>query len=327
MAAIFRVMLHRRRDFLSKDWGELRFTIPSPSSCTTPFPSRFFGSRQFGCVSMAFRCFNCRYTGGSHEDFFNISDNHKAFIDRTGESKIALKAEEAASNLLVCTACVYDRLQQCRDCGKKAPLCMFKMGEWFGDRNVRKCIDCSAVTEARRLSRGGYSLNVLIHQCSICRHFKYLPSFITSHKHEAPDAVKDCIECQLNQDVENYKKTAKQRYELTLRQQPTLPFGEKSNGEVLTGGPSAPVAKGGLSYASVLSAGLEGAKAIEELETINGSSLLNLLDNVQSDKQFQGTSFCTNLTGKFRNPELPGVCLSSAYKLNDHARFQNIKYK
>lgn len=243
------------------------------------------------------RCFNCNYTGRSHEDFFNISDNHKAFIDRTSESK---GSKKELSSLLVCAACVYDRLQRCQGCAKKAPLCMFKMSEWFGDKENRNCIDCAAISEARYICQSGYPLNAIVHQCSVCRHFKYLPSFVTSTKHQPHETLKDCIECQLSRDIDNYKRQAKQRYEFKLQQQPTLPLVEKRITE-MTGGET--VARAGLSYASVVTSGLSEENSFSELDSLDNSSSVAVIKAsdtlLNGSRQLQmGTSFCTTLTGK-----------------------------
>ena len=205
------------------------------------------------------RCFNCGHTGRRHEDFFNITKIHPSFAakasnpesDETGQDE-SLKGKA----FLVCGDCVYDRLQECQSCAKKAPLCMFKIAEWFCDKKNRNCIDCAATFEALGLFQTGYHSSVIIRQCSACRHFKYLPSFISWNKHKPHDTLKDCFECQLRRDIVQYKRELRDRYEEKLQQEPML--GDDSQ-RPRTGGIKA-VAQQGATYASVVTKGFTDGK-------------------------------------------------------------------
>lgn len=205
------------------------------------------------------RCFNCDHTGRRHEDFFNITKIHPSFAakasnpesDETGQDE-SLKGKA----FLVCGDCVYDRLQECQSCSKKAPLCMFKIAEWFCDKKNRNCIDCAATFEALGLFQTGYHSSVIIRQCSVCRHFKYLPSFISWNKHKPHDTLKDCFECQLRRDIVQYKRELRDRYEEKLQQEPVL--GDDSQ-PPRTGGNKA-VAQQGATYASVVTKGFTDSK-------------------------------------------------------------------
>lgn len=209
------------------------------------------------------RCFNCDHTGRRHEDFFNITKIHPSFAEKAdSESEEQEQDKFLRENaFLVCGDCVYDRLQECHSCAKKAPLCMFKIAEWFTDKKNRICIDCAATLEALGLFQTGYHSSVIIRQCSVCRHFKYLPSFISWRKHQPHETLKDCFECQLRRDIVQYKRKVRDRYEEKLQQEPVLgddiqpsrTGGKERFGKAL--------AQQGATYASVVSKGFTNGKS------------------------------------------------------------------
>lgn len=249
------------------------------------------------------RCFNCDHTGRRHEDFFNITRIHPSFAakasnpesDETGQDE-SLKGKA----FLVCGDCVYDRLQECQSCAKKAPLCMFKIAEWFCDKKNRNCIDCAATFEALGLFQTGYHSSVIIRQCSVCRHFKYLPSFISWSKHKPHDTLKDCFECQLRRDIVQYKRELRDRYEEKLQQEPVL--GDDSQ-PPRTGG-NETVAQQGATYASVVTKGfpdskLKSSSATSEngqLRTNEVATQLNF--PIESGLHTKGKCINTGLEGK-----------------------------
>lgn len=258
----------------------------------------------------ALRCFNCDHTGRRHEDFFNITKIHPSFTEkaRNPETDETGPDESVKENaFLVCGDCVYDRLQECHSCAKKAPLCMFKIAEWFSDKNNRNCIDCAATLEALGLFQTGYHSSVIIRQCSVCRHFKYLPSFISWSKHKPHDTLKDCFECQLRRDIVQYKREVRDRYEEKLQQEPVL---GDDNQLTRTGG-SETAAQQGATYASVVTKGFSDGKSSSS--TSEDSQFTNLpaqLD-VQSERelyvQVKGKCFSTGLEGKLQARWIAGV--------------------
>lgn len=247
------------------------------------------------------RCFNCDHTGRRHEDFFNISKIHPSFAEKSSgpESDETGQDESLKGNaFLVCGDCVYDRLQECHSCAKKAPLCMFKIAEWFSDKKNRNCIDCAATFEALGLFQTGYHSSVIIRQCSVCRHFKYLPSFISWSKHKPHDPLKDCFECQLRRDIVQYKRELRDRYEEKLQQEPVL---GDDNQTSRTGGGKEAVSQQGATYASVVTKGFTDSKSSSstnensQLRTTENTAQLNVPDEgrVRTWK-----SFSTGLDGK-----------------------------
>ncbi|KAL9988152.1 hypothetical protein ACROYT_G002560 [Oculina patagonica] len=204
------------------------------------------------------RCFNCDHTGRRHEDFFNITKIHPSFTEKASNPETDETGQDESlkeNAFLVCGECVYDRLQECNSCAKKAPLCMFKIAEWFTDKKNRNCIDCAATFEALGLFQTGYHSSVIIRQCSVCRHFKYLPSFISWNKQKPHDTLKDCFECQLSRDIVQYKREVRDRYEEKLQQEPVL--GDDNQLTTGTGGKEAAGAQQGATYASVVTKGFK----------------------------------------------------------------------
>ena len=242
------------------------------------------------------RCFNCHHSGRTHEDFFNISKVHRTFAENSETCQDGASKENI---LLVCADCVYDRLQECRSCAKKAPLCMFKISEWFRDKESRNCIDCAATFEAVQLFQTGYPSSVIIRQCSVCQHFKYLPSFITWSKHKPHDVLKDCFECQLRGDIVNYKTELRNRYEEKLQQEPVL---GNDNKHSKTGGENSS-ARQGATYASVVTKGFsEGesfASTCQNGQVVTGGSETRL-DIPRIPGVHKGKCFSTCLEGEFR---------------------------
>lgn len=251
------------------------------------------------------RCFNCDHTGRRHEDFFNITKSHPSFAekadsesDETGQDR-SLK-ENA---FLVCGECVYDRLQECHSCAKKAPLCMFKIAEWFSDKKNRNCIDCAATFEALGLFQTGYHSSVIIRQCTVCRHFKYLPSFISWRKHQPHDTLKDCFECQLRGDIVQYKRELRDRYEEKLQQEPVL---GDDNQPSRTGGEERckeTIAQQGATYASVVSKGFTDSKSSSSMNEdghLRTTQITAQLNVPTESGLHKGKCFSTGLEGKRR---------------------------
>lgn len=254
------------------------------------------------------RCFNCDHTGRRHEDFFNITKIHPSFAEKAdSESEEHEQDKFLRENaFLVCGDCVYDRLQECHSCAKKAPLCMFKIAEWFTDKKNRICIDCAATLEALGLFQTGYHSSVIIRQCSVCRHFKYLPSFISWRKHQPHETLKDCFECQLRRDIVQYKRKVRDRYEEKLQQEPVLgddiqpsrTGGKERFGKAL--------AQQGATYASVVSKGFTNGKSSYtksdegHLGTKQNTAHLNV--PIESGQQ-RGKSLSTGLEGKRRRTD------------------------
>ena len=247
-------------------------------------------------------CFNCLHRKQTPEDYFNVSQNHKNFVDKRSSDEIQteLESEKENTHRLICADCVYDRLQQCKKCSKKEPLCMFKVGEWFLRKEDRKCIDCAALDESKRLLSEGFPPHELIRQCFSCSHFKYLPSFITADKREARSIPRDCFECQLKHDIDNYKKNLQHRYELKLQQEPVL---GNERDLIEAGGKSENIVVA--SYASVVTKGSGNKESddSESLDTENGDQekrqnggSLKLADS--SARLFKSTSFTATLYGR-----------------------------
>lgn len=249
------------------------------------------------------RCFNCDHTGWRHEDFFNITNIHPSFAGKA-ETDIETGQDESLkeNTFLVCCYCVYDRLHECQNCSKKAPLCMFKIAEWFTDKKNRNCIDCAATFEALGLFQTGYHSSVIIRQCSVCRHFKYLPSFISWRKHQLNERLKDCFECQLSRDIAQYKRKVRDRYERKLQQEPVLGDDNlQSTRRTRTGASAEVVPYQGITYASVVTKGQNDSKSSLSLSE-NGQvkpsaeetmALLNVPNAVA-----KGKCFSTDLDGK-----------------------------
>lgn len=246
-------------------------------------------------------CFNCSHRKQTPEDYFNVSQNHKNFVDKMSSEETEFESQKENDFRLICADCVYDRFQQCKNCMKKKPLCMFKVSEWFLRKDERKCIDCSALDESKRLLTEGHAPHELIRQCFCCSHFKYVPSFITAYKREATYLPRDCFECQLKHDIESYKKNLQYRYELKLKQEPVLGDErdtEEAGGKVINTNSVA-------SYASVVTKG-SGTRESDDnenadlengdLEKCENSDNLKVGDS--SVKLFTGTSFTTTLYGK-----------------------------
>lgn len=254
------------------------------------------------------RCFNCDHTGRRHEDFFNITKIHPSFAGRTETRETGQDESLKENTFLVCCDCVYDRLQECQSCSKKAPLCMFKIAEWFSDKKTRNCIDCAAKFEAQGLFQTGYHSSVIIRQCSVCRHFKYLPSFISWSKHKPHDTLKDCFECQLRGDIVQYKRKVRDRYEQKLQQEPVL--GDvKQRSE--TGARTEVVSQQGATYASVVTKGHADCKSSSQssengqIRTAEALTVAQL--NVPSEiGVHKGKCFSTGMDGK-RNEFFAGV--------------------
>ena len=254
------------------------------------------------------RCFNCDYTGRRHEDFFNITRIHPSFAGKTethetGQDESLMKE----NTFLVCCDCVYDRLQECQRCSKKAPLCMFKIAEWFSDKRNRNCIDCAATFEAQELFQTGYHSSVIIRQCSVCRHFKYLPSFISWSKHKPHDTLKDCFECQLRRDIVQYKRKVRDRYEEKLQQEPVLGDDKQRS---KTGAKTEAVSQQGASYASVVTKGYNDKKSSSSrsenglTRTTETTGQLNVPSEIGAHK---GKCFSTGLDGKYIYRVFAGV--------------------
>lgn len=224
---------------------------PVPLSCDSLFRC-FLPRISTNSPMEVLRCFNCDHTGRRHEDFFNITKIHPSFAEKARGHETGQDESVKENTYLVCCDCVYDRLQECQSCLKKAPLCMFKIAEWFGDKKTRNCIDCAAKFEAQGLFQTGYHSSVIIRQCSVCRHFKYLPSFISWRKHKPHDTLKDCFECQLRRDIAQYKREVRNRYEEKLQQEPALGDDNKS---LRTGVGYETVSQQGATYASVVTNG------------------------------------------------------------------------
>ncbi|PFX30909.1 hypothetical protein AWC38_SpisGene4303 [Stylophora pistillata] len=250
------------------------------------------------------RCFNCDHTGRRHEEFFNITKIHPSFAEKAdSESEEQGHDKFLKENaFLVCCDCVYDRLQECHSCAKKAPLCMFKIAEWFTDKKNRNCIDCAATLEALALFQTGYHSSVIIRQCSVCRHFKYLPSFINWRKHQPHETLKDCFECQLRRDIVQYKRKVRDRYEEKLQQEPVLGDDIQPS---RTGGKERfeeTLAQQGATYASVVSKGFSDGKSSYttsdegHLRTKQNTALLNA--PIESG-QHRGKSLSTGLEESF----------------------------
>lgn len=245
------------------------------------------------------RCFNCDYTGRRHEDFFNITKIHPSFAEKAESHETGQHDESLEENtFLVCADCVYDRFQKCQSCSKQAPLCMFKISEWFSDKKNRNCIDCAATFEAQGLFQTGYHSSVIIRQCSVCRHFKYLPSFISWRKHKPHDTLKDCFECQLRRDIVQYKRKVRDRYEEKLQQEPAL---GDDNQTSRTGASTEAVSQQGATYASVVTKGSTDSKSSSSscengrISTTEATAQLNVPSEIGLHK---GKSFSTGLDGK-----------------------------
>ena len=246
------------------------------------------------------RCFNCDYTGRRHEDFFNITNIHPSSVGKA-ETDIETGRDEPLkeNTFLVCCDCVYDRLHECQNCSRKAPLCMFKIAEWFMDKKNRNCIDCAATFEAVGLFQTGYHSSVIIRQCPVCRHFKYLPSFISWRKHQLNERLQDCFECQLSRDIVQYKRKVRDRYERKLEQEPVL--GDDNLQSKRTGACAEVVPHQGISYASVVTKGQNDSKSsssLSENDRVKPSAketlaLLNIPNAVA-----KGKCFSTGLDGK-----------------------------
>ena len=278
----------------------------NPSTCCVYF--RFLSADPMSTQMEVLRCFNCDHTGRRHEDFFNITKIHPSFAEKAdSESEEHEQDKFLRENaFLVCGDCVYDRLQECHSCAKKAPLCMFKIAEWFTDKKNRICIDCAATLEALGLFQTGYHSSVIIRQCSVCRHFKYLPSFISWRKHLPHETLKDCFECQLRRDIVQYKRKVRDRYEEKLQQEPVLgddiqpsrTGGKERFGKAL--------AQQGATYASVVSKGFTNGKSSYtksdegHLGTKQNTAHLNV--PIESGQQ-RGKSLSTGLEGKRRRTD------------------------
>ena len=273
--------------------------IPLP----TVFSLELFSSDLLNSAMEVLRCFNCDHTGRRQEDFFNITNIHPSF---TGKSKTDVETGPneslKESTFLVCCDCVYDRLQECHSCSKKAPLCMFKLAEWFTDKKNRNCIDCAAMFEAQELFQTGYHSSVIIRQCLVCRHFKYLPSFIAWSKHKPYETLKDCFECQLRQDIVQYKRKVRDRYERKLQQEPVL--GDDKPLTTETGARTEVLSHKGTTYASVVTKGQIDGKSSSSscendrvktpaLETIAQLNIPNAMIGL-----YKGKCFSTGLDGK-----------------------------
>ena len=252
-------------------------------------------------VMNSLRCFNCFHRKQTPEDYFNVSQNHKKFVDKRSSDDTEFESEKENDFQLICADCVYDRFQQCKNCMKKKQLCMFKVSEWFLGKDERTCIDCSALEESKRLLKEGHPPHELIRQCFCCSHFKFVPSFITAYKREATCLPRDCFECQLKHDIEGYKKNLQYRYELKLQQEPVL--GREK--DIIEAGGKIKNSNSVASYASVVTKG-SGTKEFDNHENFilenggleqceNSDSLKPGDSNV---KLFAGTSFTTALYGR-----------------------------
>lgn len=260
------------------------------------------------------RCFNCDHTGRRHEDFFNITKIHPSFTEKASNPETDETGQDESlkeNAFLVCGDCVYDRLQECNSCAKKAPLCMFKIAEWFTDKKNRNCIDCAATFEALGLFQTGYHSSVIIRQCSVCRHFKYLPSFISWNKQKPHDTLKDCFECQLSRDIVQYKREVRDRYEEKLQQEPVL--GDDNQLTTGTGGKEAAGAQQGATYASVVTKGFKLTDSKSSSSTGEDGQLRTteiaeqLSVSSESGLHVKGKYFSTGLEGKFQARQIAGV--------------------
>lgn len=253
------------------------------------------------------RCFNCQHTNLSHDNAFNVSEVRKTFVtpnvsDREIDDLDSQQngvGEIDKENLfhVVCGDCIYDRLQVCQVCYVKAPLCMFKVGEWFKERDSRVCINCSAAKDSLQLLKDGCEMNQLIHQCFNCGHFRYLQSFMISSKFDLDKIPRECLSCLLKSDIKQYKDDLHEKYESKLRQEPVL--GRNDDTAVCSSKDrTKPAAV--LSYASVVTKGSSGNDSVQ----INAQSDDNLNGDLgngvtEKSKMLKLTTFSAVINGEF----------------------------
>ena len=196
------------------------------------------------------RCFNCRYVSYRPEDFalhLNQRQPLDEYISYNG-----LKALFGGQRPTVCADCVYDRLQNCQRCSRKAPLSLYNVEEWFKNSNERVCQDCVAIQATQLAFRNGlYMLKDTLNQCFECSAFKSMYSFLSLCNLTQFDVV--CRECHIHKDIARYRLDLKARYHQNWGQAPALT-------QVQVDLETVEVGKQPLSYASVLREGQKPTK-------------------------------------------------------------------
>lgn len=251
------------------------------------------------------RCFNCQHKNLTHENVFNVSEIRKTIALQTDTEKKQVPCDAKQNGVgdvdkknvfhVVCADCVYDRIQKCKICSVKAPLCMFKVGQWFNGKENRVCIDCAAVKESSKLLQDGCEMTSLIQQCYRCGHFKYLPSFMISSKSNVERIPRECTSCLLKADIRKYKKDLHERYESKLREEPVLVSQHKSSFSKDNNSPSTSL----LSYASVVTKGSSEKSSAEvnfeedDDEVCEGASV----SDRQINKMMKLTTFSASING------------------------------
>lgn len=237
---------------------------------------------------------------------FNVSEVRKSFMTPSVSEREILESDPIKQNgaadndkenffQVVCADCVYDRIQVCQLCYVKAPLCMFKVGEWFKERESRVCIQCSAAKDSQKLLEDGSDLNSLIHQCFQCGHFRYIQSFMISSKSDFDNIPRECLSCLLKSDIKQYKDDLHEKYESKLRQEPVL--GNDINPAVGSNQNSIQPAAV-LSYASVVTKGSSGNDS-EQFNAQNNHSLNGEVGNdvMERSKLMKLTTFSAVING------------------------------
>lgn len=243
-------------------------------------------------------CFNC-YHFVSADDIF-VNKKHRAYLFEMFDQMEAPKDEYL---VCICLDCVYYRLQKCSDCLIGRPLCMFPLTQWFEEMpQKRKCIDCTAFSETKGVLQtlGNLHANQCILQCNSCSQYKYVCSFsVFSNAYGAKarrvvrelDMKKDqklykrsiCLQCRLNDDINLYRKSLKERYLSKISDDPQL-----SAEMVITANPEkGDEFFGSMSYANVVMGQSNGELAMPEPHQEDISDVINkcLLEEEQSGSQ------------------------------------------
>ena len=182
-------------------------------------------------------CFNCRHYVETDDIF--ISKKYKDYMYDFFQTTEAPKPDFL---VCICLDCIYYRLNVCCSCMEGKPLCMYPLEQWFEHKPTdRRCIDCTAIEETQDILR---SLNHIspsqcILQCHGCCKFKCVCCFSvfgSAYGDKARRVIKDlnvkrdkklykrsiCLECRLSEDIDQYRKCLRERYNSKISSEPTL---------------------------------------------------------------------------------------------------------
>lgn len=164
------------------------------------------------------RCFNCRRVSYNVEDFC-IQPNQRQPLEEY-ISYNGLKALFGGHRPSVCSDCVYDRLQNCQRCSRKAPLSLYNIEEWFKSSTERVCQECMAIQATQVAFRNGLMLKDALNQCFECSRFKSIYSFLSICHFKQFDVI--CRECHVYKDIHQYHIELNARYAQNLSLSPAL---------------------------------------------------------------------------------------------------------